>query len=98
MADEQKVFSILKEAKKQGLIKASQVTNLCFVSYINTANHILLEIEKKSDGKLSTEEIVTGTGLNQNTCKIYLRSLEKLHFINRVKDKDSKTTLWEFNS
>ena len=67
----------------------------CFL--YNTANHILLEIQKKSDGKLSTEEIVTGTGLNSNTCKIYLRSLEKLHFINRVKDKDYKITVWELN-
>ncbi|MGB3755859.1 MAG: hypothetical protein WBA07_05725 [Rivularia sp. (in: cyanobacteria)] len=97
MADEQKVFSILKEAKKQDLIKPSEITNVCFVSYINTANHILLVIQKSSDGKLSTEEIFTGTELNSNTCKIYLRSLEKLHFINRVKDKESKTTLWELN-
>ncbi len=97
MADEQKVFSILKEAKKQDLIKPSEITNLCFVSYINTANHILLEIKKSSGGKLSTEEIVTGTGLNSNTCKIYLRSLGKLHFINRVKDKESKTIVWGLN-
>ena len=97
MADEQKVFSILKEAKKQDLIKPSEITNVCFVSYINTANHILLVIHKTSDGKLSTEEIVTGTGLNRNTCKIYLRSLEKLNFINRVKDKESKTVMWELN-
>ncbi|MGD1913724.1 MAG: hypothetical protein ACFB2X_23680 [Rivularia sp. (in: cyanobacteria)] len=87
MADEQKVFSILKEAKKQDLIKPSEITNVCFVSYINIANHILLVIYKTSDGKLSTSEIVTGTGLNSNTCKIYLRSLEKLNFIHRVKDK-----------
>ena len=97
MADEQKVFSILKEAKKQDLIKPSEVTNACFVSYINTGNHILLEIKKSCDRKLSTEEIVTGTGLNSNTCKIYLRSLEKLHFIHRVKDKESKATVWELN-
>ena len=97
MADEQKVFSILKEAKKQDLVKPSEITNVCFVSYINTANHILLEIKKSSDGKLSTEEIVTETGLNSNTCKIYLRSLEKLNFINRVKDKESKATLWQLN-
>ena len=97
MADEQKVFSILKEAKKQDLIKPSEITNVCFVSYINTANHILLVINKPSDSKLTTEEIVTGTGLNSNTCQIYLRSLEKLNFINRVKDKESKTTLWELN-
>lgn len=38
-----------------------------------------------------------GTGLNSNTCKIYLRSLEKLNFINRVKDKESKTVMWELN-
>lgn len=97
MADEQKVFSILKEAKKQDLIKASEISNPCFVSYINTANHILLVIQKSSDGKLPTEEIVTGTGLNSNTCKIYLRILEKLHFINRVKDKESKIIVWELN-
>ncbi|MGB3641649.1 MAG: FaeA/PapI family transcriptional regulator [Rivularia sp. (in: cyanobacteria)] len=97
MADEQKVFSILREAKKQDLIKPSEISNPCFVSYINTANHILLEIKKSLDGKLGTEEIVTGTGLNKNTCKIYLRSLEKLHFIHRVKDKKSKITVWELN-
>ena len=97
MADEQKVFSILKEAKKQDLVKPSEITNVCFVSYINTANHILLVIRKTLDAKLSTEEIVTGTGLNSNTCKIYLRSLEKLHLINRAKDKESKTTVWELN-
>lgn len=97
MADEQKVFSILKEAKKQGLIKPSEVTNICFVSYINTANHILLEIQKSSDSKLSTEEIVNHTGLNNNTCKIYLRTLEKLHFINRAKGENSRITVWELN-
>ncbi|MEO1428558.1 MAG: hypothetical protein AAFV71_05710 [Cyanobacteria bacterium J06633_8] len=97
MADEQKVFSILKEARKQDLVKPSEITNLCFVSYINTANHILLEIQKSSGNKLSTEEIVKGTGLNSNTCKIYLRTLEKLNFINRAKDKESKTIMWELN-
>jgi hypothetical protein len=97
MADEQKVFSILKEAKKQDLIKPSEISNPCFVSYINTANHILLVIHKVSGSKLTTEEIVTGTGLNSNTCKIYLRSLEKLNFINRVKDKESKTVMWGLN-
>ncbi len=97
MADEQKVFSILKEAKKQDLLKPSEISNPCFVSYINTANHILLVIHKTSDGKLSTEEIVQGTGLNGNTCKIYLRSLEKFNFIHRVKDKESKATVWKLN-
>ncbi|MCJ8278683.1 MAG: hypothetical protein MJK14_01730 [Rivularia sp. ALOHA_DT_140] len=97
MADEHKVFSILKEAKKQNLIKASEITNPCFVSNINTANHILLVIQKSSDNKLSTEEIFTATGLNSNTCKIYLRTLEKLNFVNRFKDKESKTTVWKLN-
>ena len=97
MADEQKVFSILKEAKKQDLIKPSEITNPCFVSYVNTANHILLEIQKSSDGKLITEGIVSSTGLNKNTCNIYLRTLEKLNFIHRVKDKKSRATVWEIN-
>lgn len=97
MADEQKVFSILKEAKKQDLIKPSEITNPCFASYINTANHILLEIQKSSDNQLSTEEIVTGTALNSNTCKIYLRTLEKLNFIHRLKGNKSKITQWKLS-
>ncbi|MEM6754742.1 MAG: hypothetical protein AAF630_17440 [Cyanobacteria bacterium P01_C01_bin.38] len=97
MADEQKVFSILKEARKQDLLKPSEISNPCFVSYINTANHILLVIHKTSGGKLSTEEIVTETGLNSNTCKIYLRTLEKLNFINRAKDKESKIIVWRLH-
>lgn len=71
MGDEQKVFYILKEAKKQDLINPSEVTNLCFVSYINTANHILLEITKKSDNKLSMSEIVI---LIKFICVLYKNS------------------------
>ena len=95
MADDKKVFSILKEAKKQGLIKPSQVTKLCFVSYINTANHILFQIKENSEEQLSTEEIIKRTELNSNTCKIYLRTLEKLNFINRVKFENTKKTVWK---
>ena len=97
MADEQKVFSILKEAKKQDLVKPSELTNICFVSYINTANHILLEISKAPKKSITTEGIIKGTGLNGNTCKIYLRVLEKLNFIHKTKIKDSKMNVWKLN-
>lgn len=87
MADEYFIEQILKEAKKQGLLKGKQ--NPCVLETINSANDII-KLLKEESSPLSTEQIANHVGLDINTVRIYLRVLNKLQIIIYTKKKTTK--------
>lgn len=95
MADQKKVFVVLKEAKKQNLIFPKSEYNVCFLQHINTANQILYCVESLES--CDVEQILNRMHLNENTVKIYLRSLTKLGFLKADKQRKSCKLIWSLN-
>lgn len=73
---------VLPEAHKQGLLKPTNYDNPALVSTVNTANLILHLLNRAGDG-LTTAQLVHHTGLNENTCRCYMRKLVELGLAKR---------------
>jgi hypothetical protein len=85
VADELRVKHILDLAHKQGLLKPSKDTNECWVDPVNTANYLLFLLRRADIQGFSTSQLINRSGLNKNTCLIYLRKLTNLGYLKKEK-------------
>jgi len=83
---------VLPSAQKQGLLKPAAQDNPALASTVNTANFLLHLLSKAVDG-LTTAQLVHHSGLNDNTCRCYMRKLVSLGLVR--KHNLGVEALWE---
>lgn len=102
VADEAKIFSVLRSAKTVGLIRPEMKEVLFLHPTVNKANKILYLLHIKGDKSATTEQISEEMGLNYNTTGIILRALMTLGFCDKTLHISRKgrgmVAVWTLNS
>jgi hypothetical protein len=98
MADNIKIAEIVSLGKRRGYIKPKDEADICLSDYINTANYLLFLLERAEEMGLSTSQIVARSGLNANTCKLYLRQLMLLGLIRKHHEIQNLEAIWIFKN
>ncbi|AFY51336.1 hypothetical protein Nos7524_5646 (plasmid) [Nostoc sp. PCC 7524] len=86
----ERIIVIIPEALRQGFLKPSRELNICFTDSLNQANFLLWILQEGGSNGLSTSQMVHRSGLNDNTCKCYLREFVKVGLVKKEKEHHSE--------
>lgn len=94
MADNRKIETVLSSAHHHQLIKPHYEEVECYSDYLNTANRLLSLLQVAGENGMNTSQITHRMGFHHNTCKLYLKQLKDLGYVEMEYEGGSKQAVW----